>query len=150
MVKTTVKTRVNKDAAGALESSTRKYMLDGAQVGFNKAREEAPVGATGFLQGQAMMEPEIQSDGSVWWGNLARYAAAVEDGSVPHWIPLHAMEGLIRWSRRILGSDDAAWGVRHKIAEEGTDAQPFIEPGEDASKAWFASRGHNVYFEDRL
>jgi len=146
-MKTTVRTTKHVDAAGALEGATRKYLLDGAQVGFNKAREEAPVGATGFLQGQAMQEPKVDSDGSVWWGNLAEYAEDVEEGTDPH---LANFEAIKRWARRVIGIEGLAGAVWRKIAKEGTDPQPFIEPGVEASEQWFAARGLDVYYEDRL
>lgn len=147
MVKTQVRVRTNKDASGALDSATRRYLLDGMQVGFNRAREEAPVGATGFLQGQAMQEPRVESDGSVSFANLAAYAEAVHEGTAPHFPPIAP---LIRWARRVLGDAGAAYGVQQKIGAEGTDANPFMERGADAARAWFGSRSLSTYFEDRL
>jgi len=149
-MKTTVRTTKHVDAAGALEGATRRYMLDGAQRGVNVAREEAPTGATGFLANQAMVDPYVENDGSVVFGNNAPYAEPVEDGSVPHWIPLRAMDGLRRWAGRILGDRGAAWGVRQKIAEEGTDAQPFMSKGADAAREWFAAHGLDAYVEERI
>ena len=146
-MKTTVRTTKHVDAAGALEGATRRYMLDGAQRGVNVAREEAPQGATGFLANQAMVDPYVENDGSVVFGNQAAYSRYVEEGTGPHWPPIGP---LLRWSRRVLGKEGAAYGVQRKIAEEGTDAQPFMSKGADAALEWFVAHGLDQYFVERL
>lgn len=147
MVSTNVRVAVDRDAAGGVEQGTRKYLLDGAQTGFNRAREEAPVGATGYLQGAGMYEPEVQRDGSVVWGNTAEYADDVEHGTGPHLVPIDALR---RWARRVLGDEGAAGAVQRKIAREGTDPQPFIEPGVERMQAWFSGHSLAEYIRDRM
>lgn len=147
MVRTNVRVEVNRDAAGAVEGGTRRYLLDGAQVGFSRAREEAPVGATGYLQGAAMYEPQVRNDGSVVWGNTAEYAQAVEEGTAPHTPPLAPIR---RWARRVLGDESAAGAVWQSIREEGTDAQPFISKGAERMVRWFDGHDMSQYIRDRL
>ena len=63
----------------------------------------------------------------------ARYSAAVEFGTRPHWPPRGALQP---WARRH-GFPSGAVGdflVRRKIAREGTDPQPFMEPAVQDSR----------------
>lgn len=60
----------------------------------------------------------------------APHAKAVEHGSLPHVVPLQA---LIDWLSRKFGANEknaiaGAKAVQKKIAEKGTEAQPFVEP----------------------
>lgn len=149
-MRTNVQLRADRDAAGALDRGMRRYMLDGAQKGFNVSQEHVPHGATSFLANQSAQEPTVMNDGTVWWGYLADYARYVEEGTAPHWIPLRAMDSLRRWARRVLGDESAAWAVRHSIAEEGTDPQPYVEPGVKAMRDWFRARDPATYMQEEL
>ncbi|AHG00920.1 hypothetical protein HALLA_12110 [Halostagnicola larsenii XH-48] len=134
------------DAAGNVRRGTRKALRDAADRGFEVSQEHVSHGADSFLANSGY-PPEELADGTWEWGYSAGYAAAVEDGSEPHWIPVHAMDGLERWSRRILGDEGAAWAVRHKIAKEGTEANPFVEPGKEAQEAYLQARGISASVE---
>lgn len=147
-VETSVET--NKNASGAITNGTRRALLDAGQRGVNTALEHVPHGATSGLS-LAMFGPQEMQDGSVTWGNSSEYAEPVEDGSDPHWIPAQAVKtSLSKWARRVLGDESAAWAVRHKIAQEGTPAQPFIQPGIDAMKAFLRSHGISGYITEEL
>lgn len=150
MLRTSTRVRVNKDAAAALDRGVRRYLLDGAQKGFNVSQEEVPHGATSFLATQSAQEPTVRRDGSVWWGYLADYAADVEEGQDPHRIPDSEMPALIRWAKRILGDARAAYPVRRKIELDGTDPQPYVAPGIKAMRDWFNARDGTVYIEEEL
>jgi hypothetical protein len=70
-------------------------------------------------------------------GASALYAAAVENGSRPHWPPWSAKNPeaapLRAWAKRYLGDEDLAYVVARKISKEGTKAQPFIGPAFEAN-----------------
>lgn len=149
MLRVTTTVETNKDAAGGVRRGVRQTLRDAADRGFGVSQEHVPHGADSFLASSGY-PPRENPDGSWEWGYSAAYAAAVEDGSEPHWIPLHAMDGLKRWSRRVLGDEDAAWAVRSKIAEEGTEAQPFVEPGIEAQVAYLEARGISASVEREL
>lgn len=151
MLSTNVRVSTQRDASGALDRSTRRYVKDGAQKGFNVAQDEAPAGATGFLKNQSAIEPTEQRDGSVFWGFGAEYARYVNEGTVPHWIPVAAVrDRLIPWARRVLGNENSAWGVRQTIAEEGTDPNPFFDRGVQAMRDWYRAKNPSTYFDDEL
>ncbi len=62
--------------------------------------------------------------------STAPHSKAVEHGSLPHVVPLQA---LIDWLKRKFGANKenaiaGAKAVQKKIAEKGTEAQPFVEP----------------------
>jgi len=63
----------------------------------------------------------------------APYAAAVEYGSSPHWVPIAPLK---EWARKKIGKEEVAYAIQKKIAKKGTPAQPFLEP---------AARNINVY-----
>lgn len=149
MIKTNVSVRTNMDAAGAVADGTERILLDAGQSGINTMLEHVPHGATSGLA-QSAFGPELMDDGSVTLGFGAPYAAPVRDGAVPHWIPLRAMDSLKRWARRILGDESAAWGVRGKIAKEGTEGQDYWTPGIDAIKAHIRARGLSGAIEEEL
>jgi HK97 gp10 family phage protein len=100
------------------------------------ARRRAPVDrgvlrasiTTQVLQkpGQTLLEATVRT------GNQAPYATDVEYGTPPHWI--QDISGLKGWARRVLGSERAAYAVRHSIAKHGTKAQPFMRPALEETK----------------
>jgi len=70
------------------------------------------------------------------------YGIDVEYGTSPHMVPVKELEG---WSRRVLGSADAAFPVALKIAERGTPAQPFFRPSYDeVINIWLPSIKNSV------
>lgn len=123
-----------RDTDEAVTRGTQRALLELADAGFEVSQREVPHGATSHLS-QSGFPPRVAEDGAVEWGYTADYAEPVEKGAAPHWIPKRAMPELRKWARRVLGDEQAAWAVRAKIAQEGTDPQPFVRPGVDAMKA---------------
>jgi len=151
MLSTSTRVTTSKNASAATRRGVNRYILDGCQKGFNVAQEDAPVGATGFLKNQSAIEPTQRDDGSVYWGFGAEYADDVNYGTAPHWIPNEVVRtSLMDWARRVLGNEDAAWGVRQKIAERGTEAQPFFTRGLRAMRDWFRASDPGRYVEREL
>lgn len=62
---------------------------------------------------ESVIKPSEKADG---------YAAAIEYGSKPHWPPISALEG---WAER---HGIPAFLVARKIAREGTEARPYMQP----------------------
>lgn len=140
MIRTRTRVRTNRDAAGGVRDGTKQALFDAADAGFKKSQEDVPRGATSGLA-HSGFEPQEADDGSIVWGYTSEYVLPVIDGSEPHWIPMHAMDSLFKWARRVLGEESAAWRVRWKIAQEGTPAQDFITPALDAQRARLRSQG---------
>ena len=138
----------NLDAAESVRVGLEKHMKDAADTGFEVSQEHVPHGADSFLANSGFV-PEWRGDRIVW-GYTADYAEPVEDGSVPHWIPVGEMHKLEKWARRVLGDENAAWAVRHKIGPEGTDAQPIIEPGKQAQERYAKAVGIDTYVEREI
>jgi hypothetical protein len=153
MVRTRVETRVDRDASGAVRSATDRHMLDVAQAGFNKSQDVILDEATdtGQLE-RSGFAPRRRDDGTVVYGWSADYAAAVDQGTVPHWPPIKPLLG---WVRRVFGVDGsrkwaAAKGVQQKIAEEGTAPVGFVEHGLEAARAKARERGLDKLVSERL
>jgi hypothetical protein len=90
------------------------------------ARNIAPI-AFGKLKGGISHTVKKSSlEGIVW--SKEKYGVFVERGTRPHFPPI---EPLKRWSALKLGNPNLAWAVAKKIAREGTDAQPFMQPALD-------------------
>lgn len=142
--KTSVKT--DKNTAQAVEDGTRETLLDAADRGFRVSQEHVPHGASSTLA-QSGFEPQEQQDGSVIWGYRAEYARYVEDGTRAHWAPI---EPLKLWARRVLGDEQAAWAVQRKIAEEGTDPQPYVKRGVQAMRTYLRAHGLKAAISKRL
>lgn len=96
----------------------------------NIAIQKAPVD-TGTLRTRITISPIEQ--GFTQYQLIANtdYAAGVEYGTDPHKISAEGFENLVRWSRRKLGNKNAAWGVKYKIENTGTEAQPYMRPARD-------------------
>lgn len=136
---------------GTISQGVSDAIMDAADAGHSRAIELVPYGVSGDLQrGLINNGPTRQSDGSVTWGSSAPYTLPVEYGSRPHWIPINAMPGLEQWARIVLGDEGAAWAVRHKIAMQGTDPQPFIRPGVERMRSVLRGTGIATYIRDHI
>lgn len=70
-------------------------------------------------------------------GSDADQAAPMEFGTVPFFPPVSELRG---WARRVLGDEDAAFGVALKISQEGIDEQPYLVPALRESVTWARNR----------
>jgi hypothetical protein len=148
MLNVSTKIKTNVPVSEEVRAAQRKRMVDSMDKGFAVGIDETPVGATGALQ-QSAYEPTWDGD-TLHFGWREDYAQAVNDGSRPHWIPMSAMPGLKKWARRVLGDEGAAWAVRQKIAEVGTEAQPFADDAREAAARKYGSTSLEEYLDRRL
>lgn len=109
--------------------AVRLGLLDAADKGFQESQQEAPVGATSGLK-MSGVQPVRRGD-SIVWGYTAPYAEYVEMGTEPHWPPI---DPLLLWARRVLSDEGAGYAVQAKIADEGTDPQPYVRQGVEAMR----------------
>lgn len=143
-VSATVET--DKDAARGVRQGVRRALRDAADAGFGTSQQLVPHGATSLLANSGF--PPQEMDGGGWrWGYSAEHARFVEEGTTPHPPPIDPLK---KWARRVLGDESAAWAVQQKIAEEGTDAQPFVQPGVEAQKAHLKAKGISARISDSL
>lgn len=122
-------TRVKKQTNGSagLKEGISEALRDAADSGFERSQELIAQQSvdTGRLL-QSGVPPKLMADGSIQWGYLAPYSRYVEFGTEPHYPPIEPLKG---WARRVLGDESAAYAIQRKIAQEGTQAQPFFRPG---------------------
>ncbi len=88
----------------------------------NEIKKEAPVDR-GRLRQSFQVYTERQNQVYGVRSNLD-YALPVHEGTRPFYPPIEPLKG---WARRVLGSEDLAYAVQSKIAEEGIDPNPFVE-----------------------
>ena len=149
MLSAGVSVRTNKDAARAVKGATDKYVMDVATAGFNRSQRVIAQEATDT--GQLLksgIPPQRQSDGSVLWGYMADYATDVDQGQEPNWID--PIDPLLGWARRVLGNEGAAYAVREKIAEEGTEGVFFARKAIESMRGYAMSNGMKPLIIDRL
>lgn len=111
-----------------LGAEVRALLLEVANEFVNNLRREAPTGATGDLR--RSMQIFRANDGRVVLGSRIGYAMDVNDGTAPH---VADFDQIQVWARRVLGDQSAAGPVWRKIAEEGTDANPYVDRAMDAT-----------------
>ena len=105
-----------------LDAETQDILEDVANTLVNELTREAPTGATADLQ--RSFQIFRRSSGEIVLGSRLQYAEFVQTGTRPHTPPF---EPIAIWSRRKLGDESAAWAVWHKIRQEGTDANPYVD-----------------------
>jgi len=131
------------NALDDLEGSAGEHLETAAQeIAFEiegDATENAPVGVSGNLQ--SSLRSTVDSVGEtlleIHVGSTANYAAAVEKGTDPHFPPPSALRD---WARSVLGDEDLAYPVARSIAENGTEAQPFLEPAFEDNLTFIVDR----------
>jgi len=95
----------------------------------------APVGAKGLLSTSFYGRTYVGGDdvlGEVTHHNPPGYAAWVNDGTGPHYVPPKA---LIPWATAVLGSPVAAYAVANKIAKSGTEGSHYLERASELEDA---------------
>lgn len=114
---------------------------------------KAPTGVSGGgggLRGSIARDRRNISKYVISVGSNLRYSKPVEFGSRPHWPPPGSLK---RWARLKLGVpaarlDSADFLIRRKIASEGTDPQPFLNPAlEETRRLYFPARGRRLLNE---
>jgi len=105
-----------------LGDETADLLLDLGNAIVNELKRNSPVGATADLR--RSWQIFSRADGRVVLGSDIGYADDVDTGTPPHYADFEAIE---KWSRRVLGSEEAAGAVWRKIAQEGTEPQPYID-----------------------
>lgn len=115
----------------AVEQSLRETVKMAAGAGFDQSQVIAGTFADTSDLLHSGFPPREVSLGilgkiRVEWGYTAPHALPVEFGSRPHWAPIEPLKG---WARRVLGDESAAYAVRQKIADRGTEPHPFVRPG---------------------
>lgn len=136
----------SKDGATAINKGVKKWLEDGASVGFAQSQELVPQDRGTLLQ--SGFPPEETSDGAFRWGYRADYARPMEEGTAPFQPPL---QPLLEWSERVTGDKGLGYYVAlHKIPEEGIDAQPYIRPGAEKQRKWYDAHDIRNFIEDEL
>ena len=110
-----------------------------------KAIEGAPTGATGLLRNSIQAKPTRNVGGIVSGGAITAhaYAAAVENGTRPHFPPVEALKP---WVKAKFGLSieaeiaHVAFMIARKIAKRGTKAQPFMRNATTAVRPEFAAQ----------
>lgn len=120
-------------APGIFVEEMSSAVLEGSLLASREVQEETPTSGAGTLRNSIGALPVeisgVRVTGGV--GTSLSYAAPVEDGSKPHWMPIEPLED---WVTRKLGlhGDEAkrvAGAVRFKIAKEGTPAAHMFRDG---------------------
>ena len=125
-----------------------KYLLDGAQVGQNRAMEEVAEDRGTLRMSLAQFVPELRGQEVVWGTQDAPHALPIERGTRGFYPPL---QPLLEWSKRVTGDTGLGYYVaRVKIPEEGIDANPFLEPGAEAQASWYSRKDISEYIQDEL
>ena len=106
-----------------------------------KAKENAPVAFGGLKQGISHTVNKSKLEGIVW--SKKNYGIFVERGTRPHFPPITPIK---KWTARVLHnpSPAVAWAVARKIAREGTEAQPFMQPALIANRAYMQQVFGNI------
>jgi hypothetical protein len=144
VINVSTKRTINTNASEALRDAQRKRMLDAMDYAFAQGQDRVPVSSGSLLQ--SGYEPTWDGD-TLHFGWRADHAEPVEFGSQPHWT---SVENLKKWARRVLGDESAAYAVQKKIAEKGTEAQPFARPARDAAKRYYSGHPLSEYLSRRL
>jgi hypothetical protein len=132
-----VKRTHNKEVEQELWQKINRGMDDLADYIFGRSQEMVPVNE-GMLKKSGHVEREYLRKLIIY---DALYATFVEFGTRPHHLPVKAInEDLTRWCRLVLNLSEkeanaAAWAIAKKIAQYGTEAQPYLRPAADEGKA---------------
>ena len=149
-----VKTRVTKfhrvddSPDGAVVDGTKSAMKEAAGAGFQKSQELVPIDTSELLM--SGIPPHEDERGNIVWAYDAPWALPVEYGSRPHWIPDRYMDRLKGWARRVLGDESAAYAVRHKIANHGTEPQPYVRPGVEVQRLVLKGTGVATHIREEI
>ena len=136
---------VSKDASGAIDRGTKKFLRDGADRGFAHSQELVPEDR-GTLR-QSGFQPTWDSEGNLRYGYRAEHAPYMEFGTDAYWPPIGPLRD---WAERVSGDPGLAYYVQQKIASDGIDAQPYLRPAARKQQQWYSSREIGNYIESEL
>lgn len=109
-----------------LGDETREILLELSNSIINELKRNSPRGATGDLARSWTIF--FRGESEVVLGSDIHYADDVDTGTGPHIADFDAIQ---KWARRKLGDESAAGPVWRKIAQEGTDPNPYIDESID-------------------
>lgn len=135
----------SKDASGAINRGVKKYLEDGAALGFAHSQELVPQDRGTLLQ--SGFPPEWTSDGVLRYGYRADHAPYMEFGTEAFWPPIAPLKA---WAERVTGDPGFGYYVQQKIAEEGIDAQPYLRPAREKQKQWYKANDVGRFIEEEL
>ncbi len=119
----------------------RKRLKKAGELGYSVSQEEVPFDE-GTLQ-KTGFQPEWRGNELVF-GYTSPYARPMEEGTDPFYPPL---QPLLEWSERVSGGKGLGFYVaRHKIPQEGIDAQPFLSPAAERMEQWLDSHGISEFY----
>jgi hypothetical protein len=132
------------DAAGAIRDAQRQRIEDAMDKGFAVSQEHVPEDR-GTLR-QSGFAPTWDGD-SIRYGYQANHAAPMEFGTQPYYPPI---KPLVEWAKRVAGDPGLGYAVQQKIAEEGIDAQPYMQPSTEAVRNWLQTHEFSEYLDREL
>lgn len=137
---------LDRKVSGKVKQAQKKRLSDAMDKGFAVSQEKVPVDR-GTLQ-QSGYTPTWTDDNRIEWGYRANHALPIEEGTQPYFPPL---EPLLEWSKRVSGGLGLGFYVaRHKIPNEGIEAQPYAQPGADATKRYLDNNSFGDYLDREL
>lgn len=113
-------------AQSVIVEEMRAGLIEGGALYAREVKDAAPTGVTSLFRGSIAFEDRSTDQVAlVQTYSPLNYAAALENGSKPHWVPI---EPLIDWVNKKLDITDEkeaksrAYAIRGKIAKKGTAA----------------------------
>ncbi len=132
-IKFSVSSKINKEET--IEKT--KLVLFHSMVKMHElATSNAPVNM-GTLRASIKIFPSQPGARSYVLADGVDYGIHVEYGTSPHYV---SAKHLLRWAKLKLGDENAAYAVAKKIAQKGTEAQPFFRPALDQVKNVWVKR----------
>ena len=135
----------SKGVSKKFEQAHRKWLKDGASVGFAQSQELAPQDRGTLLQ--SGFPPEVQNQDIVWGYAGPSYILPMERGTDPFWPPA---KPLVEWAERVAGDPSLGYATQHKIAKEGLEGREFVAGGAEAQAQWYKNNDFGDYLERRL
>lgn len=126
-----VRVRIPQSLAVLRKSAPQEYLFyirralqSVAPLGQDIAEQSTPVGATERLVDS--IQTIIPASIGIRYEWKAPYAAAVNEGQRPHWVPIEALK---RWVLAVKKEDDpdVPYKIRSKIRRKGVRPQRFLE-----------------------
>jgi hypothetical protein len=117
-------TDADPDVGEDYQERVRDFMQEAADIGFGVSQELAPEDR-GLLKSTAVVPEFRNKKKRIVFGYTQPYAGEINYGGEPRWVPI---DPLIAWAKRRGKDEGFAYAVQHKIAQEGVDDQPYLDP----------------------